>query len=65
MSRIEDEVCQDIQRRADLGLQKYGKTMERDDLTDYDWLKHAYQEALDLAVYLRRIMSDMEDDHGR
>jgi hypothetical protein len=32
MSLIEDKVCKLIQQRAAMGLQKYGVTMERNDL---------------------------------
>ena len=58
MSRIEDAVCLDIQTRADIGLQKYGVTMERTDLNRKQWLQHAYEEALDMAIYLKRLIED-------
>ena len=38
MSRIEDDVCEKIQARARVGLDKYGVTMEREDFTNLDWL---------------------------
>lgn len=52
MSRIEDEVCRKLQERAGFGLQKYGVTLERTDLSTLDWLVHAQEEAMDLANYL-------------
>lgn len=52
MSKIEDTVCEKIQRRAEFGLKKYGVTLERDDLTELDWLIHAQEEAMDLCGYL-------------
>lgn len=52
MSKIEDEVCRKIQARAEVGLSKYGVTLERTDLTELDWLIHAQEEAMDLANYL-------------
>lgn len=55
MSKIEDEVCDEIRLRASRGLNKYGVTMEREDLDVIDWLQHAKEEALDLAVYLQRL----------
>lgn len=60
MSLIEDSVCGDIQRRAALGLQKYGVTLERTDINLRGWLQHAYEEALDLACYLKRLMMELE-----
>jgi hypothetical protein len=58
MSRIEDQVCRLILHRADFGLNKYGVTVERTDLSEIDWLKHARDEAMDLAVYLTRLIDD-------
>ena len=52
MSTIEDAVCLKIQQRAKFGLQKYGVTLERTDLTRLQWLIHAQEEAMDLANYL-------------
>ena len=53
MSRIEDEVCRKIQERAKFGLNKYGTTLERTDLTTLEWLVHAQEEAMDLVNYLQ------------
>jgi hypothetical protein len=61
MSKIEDSVCADIQTRADLGAKKYGVTMERTDLSETQWLQHAYEEALDLAVYLKKIILEKQN----
>tara|TARA_B100000131_G_scaffold44424_2_gene39879 strand:+ start:2338 stop:2640 length:303 start_codon:yes stop_codon:yes gene_type:complete len=59
MSKIEDEVCEEIQARAERGLNKYGVTMEREDLTIVEWLQHALEESLDLAVYLKRLQHEI------
>lgn len=60
MSAIEERVIQRIRSRAEMGLRKYGKTVERTDLTEIQWLRHAQEEALDLAVYLERIIREKE-----
>ena len=46
--------------RAKVGLNKYGVDTTRQDLTNIQWLRHAQEEALDLAVYLQRIINDLE-----
>jgi hypothetical protein len=56
MTTIVDVVKEDLDRRAALGLKKYGVSLERTDLTETDWIQHAYEEALDLACYLRRLI---------
>lgn len=58
MSKIEYRVCTKITQRAALGKEKYGTTMERDDLTPLEWLIHAQEEAMDLAVYLEKLIQD-------
>lgn len=60
MSRIEDAVCEKIKTRADFDLNKYGVTMMRDDLSPADWIQHAQDEAMDLCVYLQKILETIE-----
>ena len=60
MSKIEDSVSDKLKTRAEIGLKKYGVTMERTDLNTLDWLKHAQEEAMDMAVYLERLIQDYE-----
>ena len=79
MSSIEEQVCFKILKRSDVGKKKYGTTMERKDLTKLEWLKHAQEEAMDLAVYLQKLieleeskpfryewnMTKVDSDHNR
>ena len=58
MSRIEDEVCKKIQRRAAVGKKKYGVTMERGDLNLQEWLTHLQEELMDAAVYVQRLIEE-------
>ena len=51
---IVEEVRQDLHNRSQVGIKKYGVTLERDDLELKDWLQHAYEETLDKALYLKR-----------
>jgi hypothetical protein len=50
----EARVCEDIASRQRLGIAKYGVTVEQSDEKFKAWLQHAYEEALDMAVYLKR-----------
>ena len=58
MSKIEDKVIKKINDRAALGKNKYNTTMEREDLSRLDWLKHAQEEAMDLAIYLQKLIDE-------
>ncbi len=59
---IEAIVCNDIARRQQFGINKYGTTVADNPLDLYDWLRHAYEETLDKAIYLRRTMEQIERD---
>jgi len=36
--------------------------MDRTDLSEQDWLQHAYEEALDLAIYLKKIIKTKQNE---
>ena len=55
MSKIEDSVCKKIQERAKVGKEKYGTTMERDDLTFQEWVTHLQEELMDAIVYIEKL----------
>ena len=45
--------------RSETGIRKYGTTLDRTDLSIKEWIDHAIEEALDLALYLERIKSEL------
>jgi hypothetical protein len=55
------KVLQRVKERSTAGMQTYGVPMTRPDVTTIEWLRHAQEEALDLAVYLERIIYDLEE----
>ncbi len=56
MSKIEDNVCLKILGRAETGKDKYGVTMEREDLSTEEWLNHLQEELMDACVYVERLL---------
>jgi len=60
MSKIEDIVIKKIKARAKLGESKYNTTMERNDLSRKEWLVHAQEEAMDLCIYLQKLIMEEE-----
>lgn len=56
----EARVCADIAARQAMGLRKYGVTVELNQLDLARWLRHAYEECLDQAIYLKRAMEELE-----
>lgn len=55
-----EAVREQMRQRAEFGLQKYGVTTERTDLTIMDWIQHAQDEAMDLCVYLERLKQEFD-----
>jgi hypothetical protein len=57
---VVDAVRADLLRRSQIGIAKYGVTLDRTDLTLRDWLQHAYEETLDQANYLKRAIMEID-----
>lgn len=61
MAPVVEAVREKLAVRSRIGQAKYGTTLDRTNLSRLDWLRHAQEEALDLAVYLQRLIRDEED----
>lgn len=53
---IVEEVRDLLLQRSQRGMVKYGTTLGRNDLSTRGWLVHARDEALDLALYLTKLI---------
>lgn len=58
----EAQVIADITRRQQFGIGKYKTTVADNPLSLKEWLNHAYLEALDQAIYLRRAIAEIESN---
>ncbi len=56
---IVEAVMDRMARRSEQGMKTYGVPMTRPDVSTIEWLRHAQEEAMDLAVYLERVISDL------
>ena len=52
---IVQSVIDQFRTRAEEGKRKYGITMDRNDLTDMEWIQHLQEELMDAVVYLEKI----------
>jgi hypothetical protein len=59
----EGRVCVDIVRRQQMGIAKYGTTVSENPLELRQWVQNAYEEALDQAIYLKRIMEKLDESN--
>jgi len=53
--KIVESVIDQFRTRAEKGKEKYGTTMERDDLTFEQWIQHLQEELMDAVVYIEKI----------
>ena len=57
---VVSSVVSAFQKRAEIGQIKYGKTLDRNDLTFLQWIQHAQEELMDGILYLEKIKQTME-----
>ena len=57
---IVEDVRNDLRQRSEVGIKKYGTTLEANSLTLKEWLQHSYEECLDQALYLKRAIQEIE-----
>jgi succinate dehydrogenase flavin-adding protein (antitoxin of CptAB toxin-antitoxin module) len=50
MDRFVKQVLSKYCERAEAGLEKYGTTLEREDLNLLDWLNHLQEELMDATL---------------
>ena len=58
---IVEQVRQELLDRSNTGIKKYGVTLDREDLTLDEWVQHAREEALDLALYLTKVKKVIQE----
>jgi hypothetical protein len=65
MSKLLYNIINDLIDREEKGLKEYLTTMDRTDLTELEWLQHAYEEALDLSIYLKKLIKIKTDENAK
>ena len=54
-SQILAEVIQDMRSREEKGLETYGTSMDRKDLSTSQWITHLREELMDAILYLKKL----------
>lgn len=44
--------------RSERGVKKYGRTLDRDDLSFLDWLNHLQEELMDATLYIEKMKEE-------
>lgn len=61
----EAAVCNDIMRRQQRGIAKYGTTVSENPLPLREWLQHQYEELLDAAIYCKRAIEQLDREQSK
>ena len=46
--------------RSETGIKKYGRTLDRDDLSFIDWLNHLQEELMDATLYIEKLKKEAQ-----
>jgi hypothetical protein len=55
------QVVQKYEERSHIGIEKYGTTLERNDLTPVEWLNHLQEELMDATLYIQKLKDELPD----
>jgi hypothetical protein len=59
---IVESVINQFKQRSELGIKKYGVTLDRTDLSTLEWMIHFREELQDGLLYLERIIQDKQNE---
>ena len=61
--QIEDSIVKSVMakfyERSQVGLRKYGTTLDRNDLNTLEWLNHLQEELMDATLYIERLKQEV------
>jgi hypothetical protein len=57
--RIVEGVIEKFRSRSELGIKKYGTTLDRNDLHITEWIEHAIEEQMDNILYLTKLKNEL------
>ena len=58
---IVESVINQFKQRSEVGINKYGTTLDRNDLSTYEWIEHAKEEAMDFVLYLEKLKHELNE----
>jgi hypothetical protein len=51
--------------RSKIGKEKYGVTLDREDLSILDWIQHAQEEHMDAILYLEKLKKEYMKNNNK
>jgi tRNA A37 threonylcarbamoyladenosine biosynthesis protein TsaE len=60
MDKIVEEVVTKYRQRSEVGIEKYGTTLDENKATLIEWLNHLQEELMDATLYIQKLKSDLD-----
>ena len=61
MDKIVEEVMAKYRQRSEVGITKYGTTLDENKATLIEWLTHLQEELMDATLYIEKLKSDLNE----
>ena len=58
---IVESVIEQFKERSNVGINKYGVTLDRTDLNALEWLQHLQEELMDATLYVQKLKEKLND----
>lgn len=58
---IVESVIEQFKERSNVGINKYGVTLDREDLNALEWLQHLQEELMDATLYVQKLKEKLND----
>ena len=65
IDNIVERVVSLFRSRSQRGIEKYGTTLESNELSNREWLQHLQEELMDAALYVEKIKSIIDEQESR
>ena len=60
MDKIVEDVIAKYRQRSEVGIAKYGTTLDDNKATLIEWLTHLQEELMDATLYIEKLKSDLD-----
>ena len=65
IDNIVERVVSLFRSRSQRGIEKYGITLDKNELSNREWLQHLQEELMDAALYVEKIKSIIDEQESR
>ena len=61
MDKIVEDVMAKYRQRSEVGIAKYGTTLEENKASLIEWLTHLQEELMDATLYIEKLKSELNE----